>query len=649
VLPVPDLDDRDFQGLVDEAKRLVQRRCPEWSDHNVSDPGVTLIEAFAQMVDQLIYRLNRVPDRHYVKFLELLGVELRAPSAARGEVTFWLSAAQPQAVLVRAETLVATDRTDVADAVLFSTTEDLRIVACSLARVGTALVGADPVDHTRALDVGHGFSCFSASPVVGDALLVGLSDAVPACAVAVRLDCEVRGVGVDPRRPPLCWEAWTPAGWTPCELERDETGGLNRPGDVLLHVPREHRASVLARQRAGWLRCRLLEPREDQPTYAASPWIRRLSALTVGGTARMVHAEVVRDEDLGASDGSPGQRFALQRRPVVPGDEPGVLRVLGPDGEQEWTQVRHFAASGPHDRHFRIDAVGGEVQVGPAVRQPDGALRRYGATPARGTRLRLSAYRTGGGQRGNVARGQVRVLKTSTPYVNRVENRRAAVGGVAGETVEDAKVRGPVLLRSRDRAVTAEDFEYLAQEVARDAARVQCLPVDGPEANGVRLVVVPHVDSDELGRVDAAALRPADTSLLERITAHLDERRLVGTRLLVQWAGYSAVTAVANVGARPGRREAEVRPAVLRAIHAYLHPVTGGPDGTGWPLGRALHTRELVGALAAVPGVDLGRELTVRLFPADPHTGRRGEPVERIELAADELVVSYDHQVRVRS
>ena len=45
-----------------DAKRLVQKRCPDWTDHNVSDPGVTLIEAFAQMMDQLVYRLNRVPD-----------------------------------------------------------------------------------------------------------------------------------------------------------------------------------------------------------------------------------------------------------------------------------------------------------------------------------------------------------------------------------------------------------------------------------------------------------------------------------------------------------------------------------------------------------------------------------------------------------
>src|SRR5260370_17213707 len=79
-LPVPNLDDRRFQDLVDDAKRLVQQRCPEWTDHNVSDPGVTLIETFAWMTDQVLYRLNRVPERNYIKFLELIGVGLFPPT-----------------------------------------------------------------------------------------------------------------------------------------------------------------------------------------------------------------------------------------------------------------------------------------------------------------------------------------------------------------------------------------------------------------------------------------------------------------------------------------------------------------------------------------------------------------------------------------
>ena len=335
MLPAPNLDDRTFQGLVDEAKRLVQNRCPEWTDHNVSDPGVTLIEAFAQMVDQLIYRLNRVPDLNYVKFLELIGVELRPPAAAQGKVTFWLSAPQPQTVLVRNETQVATPRTDIHEPIVFSTTRDLEIIPCSFARAGAWLVGSEPTDHTQALSAKQGFPAFSATPVPDDALLIGLTEAVPSCAVTLRMDCTVAGVGVDPRRPPLIWEAWTGSGWTPCELDHDDTGGLNVDGDVVLHVPDDHQTSIIARERAGWLRCRLLEPLPGQPTYTAPPRIQAVSAFTIGGTAPMLHAEVHHMETLGRSDGTPGQRFPLERRPVVASDLSGTLEVTGRRGHRD--------------------------------------------------------------------------------------------------------------------------------------------------------------------------------------------------------------------------------------------------------------------------------------------------------------------------
>src|SRR5690349_24382879 len=111
-LPQVDLDDRRFQDLVNEARTRVARACPEWTEHNVSDPGITLIELFAWMTDMLVYRLNRVPDKLHVALLELLGVTLAPPAPASTEVRLRLSAAAVEPVRVPPwDTEVGTIRT----------------------------------------------------------------------------------------------------------------------------------------------------------------------------------------------------------------------------------------------------------------------------------------------------------------------------------------------------------------------------------------------------------------------------------------------------------------------------------------------------------------------------------------------------------
>jgi predicted phage baseplate assembly protein len=638
-LPAPRLDDRRFQDLVDEAKRLVQQRCPEWTDHNVSDPGVTLIETFAMMTDQLLYRLNRVPELHYLRFLELIGVKLLPPTAARCDVTFWLSSAQESAVGVPAGAQVAT-QSDGAEPVVFRTDAELAMVPCSLNQVMTSASGSQPVDHTDDLLAGRGLPCFGQTPAVGDAVLFGLSTAVPRCAVLLRLECQAEGVGIDPRDPPWTWDAWDGTGWAVCEVDRDSSGGFNRDGDVVVHLPAGHTASLVGHRRAGWLRCRLTAPRAGQPFYQKSPRLHAITAATIGGTVPALHADAVESEIIGVSEGVPGQRFPLARRPLIAGDDL-VVEVAGESGWQEWREVRSFAGSGPHDRHIVVDRVGGTVMFGPAIREPDGGLRHYGAVPPKAAPIRVPEYRTGGGRRGNVARGLLQVQRDPIPFVSRVTNRRPAAGGVDGESVADASIRGPLQLHTRDRAVTVEDYEYLAREAAPDTARVRCVPVpDDPGA--VRLLVVPSVTDP--ANLHFAELRPADDTLA-RIAGYLGERRCLGSRISVEPPYYQGVTVAARLRAKPRTAAATLQARAIEALNRFLNPVVGGPEGKGWPFGRPVQSGEVFAVLQRLPGVELVED--VLLFGADPVTGQRGGSVQRLDLPPHALVFSYSHQVRV--
>lgn len=125
-LPIPNLDDRDFERLVADAKALIAARSPEWTDLSPSDPGMTLVEVFAYLTDTLLYRVNRIPEKAFAQFLELIGVRVMPPAAASVDVTFSLSAPATSEVVVPRGSRVSTAGSD-ADSPVFSTTEDARI------------------------------------------------------------------------------------------------------------------------------------------------------------------------------------------------------------------------------------------------------------------------------------------------------------------------------------------------------------------------------------------------------------------------------------------------------------------------------------------------------------------------------------------
>jgi predicted phage baseplate assembly protein len=323
-----------------------------------------------------------------------------------------------------------------------------------------------------------------------------------------------------------------------------------------------------------------------------------------------------------------------------------VLEVAGEEGWEEWQETSTFAGGRSRHKRFVLDAVAGEVVLGPAVRLPDGSLQRFGAVPPKGAVLRLASYRTGGGQCGNVARGALSVLKASIPFVATVENRHPARGGVDGEDIESAKVRGPMALRTGNRAVTVEDYEQLAREAAPEVARVRCVAAgDGAEPGAVRVLVVPAVDGAG-SRVRFEQLVPTEEAV-EKIARYLDERRVLGARVSIEPPVYQGVTIVAKLRARLRADPARLQGAALEALYAYLGPLTGGPDGSGWPFGRTVVLGEIYAVLQALHGTELVEDL--RLFAADATTGERGKQVNRIEIPPHALVFPYEHRVAVET
>ena len=102
-LNIPTLDDRKYQDLLDEALARIPIHNPEWKNFNKSDPGVTLIELFAFLTENLLYRSNQIPERNRRKFLTLLGIPLQSATSAQGIVTIANERGLPQTVTLNAQ------------------------------------------------------------------------------------------------------------------------------------------------------------------------------------------------------------------------------------------------------------------------------------------------------------------------------------------------------------------------------------------------------------------------------------------------------------------------------------------------------------------------------------------------------------------
>lgn len=688
-LPKADLDDRRYSDLLQECLLRIPRYCPEWTNYNPSEPGVTLLECFAWLTDQMLMRFNQVPRRHYIAFLELLGIRLQPPQPATTELTFYLVSELPEPYYIPVGIQVATERTTSEEAVIFSTGQALEI---GLPRV-RHLLSAPTVETNPTMlrdrfsnywnrdQNGHWdgpeLTLFNQQPAPGNCFYLVLDESdisLNGNVIALTFQGQAATpTGINPTSPPRRWEAWDGARWQPVLLSEtdDQTQGFSfaawveqggnpmQGADIVLHLPLNLPVAQFVTYRGHWLRCVCHGPAAQQAPYIQSPRITGLSVRSIGGTVPANQCEIISQEVLGKSDGSPGQVFQLQGSPVLDRQAEEYIMLTLPNQELEmWREVPDFSASGPEDRHYVIDSITGLVQFGPRVREPSqlrqrselqtrflarsGATdpllmsrlaspeagrrelslnslqtelralnqleRQYGAIPPNGAVIRMTQYRTGGGQRGNVQAQALTVLKSAVPYVATVINHVPARHGAEAESLEQAAIRVPQMLRTRNRAVTPEDFESLALQGGQGAiARARCLPPERPGV--VQLMLIPQVDLDliQQGQGLAPDLFALTPTLQQRVVSFLDRRRLLGVQIQCREPDYVGVIVQAEVALDPAWREpnsqAQVRTRLQTMLYHFLNPVTGGRAQQGWPIGQPLYQSDIVSLLQGSPGI----------------------------------------------
>jgi predicted phage baseplate assembly protein len=653
-LPLPRLDNRTFAELAAEGRAIVQRSAPGWSDQNYHDPGITLMELLAWLVEADIYRLDRTSAASYRAFMRLAGVEPRPASAATTVVVLELPAPLGTRQLPAGVQLEGADGRAV-----FETLDAVTVTAARLVAVAGGPEGAQALYTAANEQSGVLFPPLGPAPAPGAALYLGL-DSSPERGAAVSLfvwtdtpeaDRATRerlvaeweagremSAGCPPTAAPalpdwwlhysacVAWE-YLAAGevWAALPDVRDETRALSLSGPVRFVAPDDWAAGG-PEPGLFFLRCRLLSG-----GYECAPWLDLVALNAV--VAR--HGAQTAEEELGGSSGWAGQVFALGRPPALPGSV--RLRV----GDEPWEEVQLWDRTTPHARHARLGDDRAALEFG------DGLV---GRVPPAGAAIR-AAYVQGGGPAGNVAAATL--VRTRAGAHNEAlvpdwalvgptlaaRQPYAAAGGAEAETLQAAQARLLDALAAPQRAVTLDDCVRLALAAPGvPLARAYALPGLHPDlpcfpaAGCVTIVVVPRCPDP----------RPTPgAELLRVIERYLDPRRPLTSELHVIGPHYTTVAVHARLLPARGAPAAALPALARAALDRFFHPLYGGPEGGGWPAGRAVYRAEVLDLLSALPGVAAVDQLGLQAEgDAEPRC-------DNLPLCPEGLVASGDHQIHL--
>jgi hypothetical protein len=634
----PPRTESTFQQFVDKAKRDIAAKCPDWTDHSPSDPGITLIELFASMFEAYLYRLRNVTDEHYLAFLKVLGVQREPGRPATGRVTFRLAnpLTEGQEVTVPKNTFVGRSAPD---AITYRTTGEVKAVMPRLAQV---LLDTSPdADSVAATTDGP----VAATPAQRTVLL-GFSDELSNNSLLISLPLagwpeEWRGSVLTRPEGRSDGSEWVELGAVNRNQEKLYVGSApNNPPTEVIHLP-PHCVASRQQDRAAstWIRYTTRLPVAspfDISTLDRSKVTVKTIAVTAG--VEQANRSVAGRSRVGVSTGLPSQRYTFAPSGIVsPPRQPGWLTVIPPgtrpgDGGEPWELVDHFRASSAQARHAVLDAASGELTFGPFV---NGI--QYGAVPAPGSVIEVGPYEVLAGRDGNASPRTINKLFQTVPSVVGVQNHEAFGSGRDAESVDALRLRAPDVLRRRNVLVTPADYESQVAAVP-GVGRVRCRRAvvaemsaastpshgtqaqsDPPKGSGVvRLDLLPRVappDDDYVKRRrttggsanDKVAQGEAEFAfgpdLRSRVLDKLADNHPIGIQLEVSGLSIIWVKFDVRVELAEGYEGQDVLQRVARRLCEWCHPLVGWEEGHGWPFGAAVSLDDILAQIRNVPGV----------------------------------------------
>ncbi len=622
-IDVPELDDRSYEELLEEARQRLPAYDDGWTDFNPSDPGITILELFAYLTDTYTYQLDAVTDEHRRKYLQLMGERRKPPEPASAQLALTPPAGAGRVQIPAGTKLTIVDSSD--SERVFETADDVVLVDATIEAVVTEH-GEGRTDHTQANSKdGMFYRAFGSSAERSNALYLGFDGDPFAGIESLPITIDYHDDGLPdpathgdetPQFYPsvdVQWEYCTDYGnagrrdaWEPLTVTRDGTYAFYRGGRVRLRRPDGWSPGEWGVEDHGvagvdpgfvWLRCRILEGGYEIPP--------RLDGVGLN-VVEVEHRSTVESETL-ARVGSATDPSTLTRQRYEFRNAPVLDAEISVDGER-WEAVPHFDASGPTDRHYVLDAEAGIVRFGDGI---------AGRMPEPGASVVADRYVFGGGRAGNVPASAnwqflhrdetVDGLRLGDVSIQAIE---AGTGGTPGESLEEAFRRTKGDLRTPYRAVTEEDYRYVATHTPglrfgratvlvseRTDLEIDADPVE------VTVVVVPYAP---LGQ---SRPEPSD-GFLDAVERHLDKYRLLTDRVTVEPPQYVGLSVSIDLQTSVWLPESRIDRAIRSRIEEYIDPIHGF-EGDGWPFGRPLYSETLVDLVEGIGFVDHVRDISI--------------------------------------